>query len=139
MNKEQIKKQISDFLKEKEEIILAYIFGSFVQNENFHDVDIAVYLRKEFDKNNFKIFPYGYESGLISDLTSLIRRNVDFVVMNNADITLQQRIINKGSLLFSKDEKFRISYENYIRKLYIDAENLRRIKQYYLIKKINNA
>jgi len=59
--------------------------------------------------------------------------------MNNADISLQQRIINKGFLLFSKDDRIRISYENLIRKLYIDSENIRRIKRKYLNKKISDA
>ena len=76
---------------------------------------------------------------MISELTLLVRKKVDFIVMNNANITLQQRIINKGILLFSKAERIRISYENYIRKLYIDSENIRRIKRKYLNEKIINA
>ena len=134
-----IKNNINHFLQSRPEISFAYIFGSFTQNENYHDVDIAVYLNKNFNKNDLKKFPYGYESILISELTLLVRRKIDFVVMNNADITLQQRIINKGALLFSKDDLYRIAYENLIRKLYIDSDNIRRIKRKYLNQKILNA
>jgi predicted nucleotidyltransferase len=138
-NKTLTENKISEFLQSKDEIIFAYIFGSFIKNQNYHDIDIAVYLNKYFNKNDLKKFPYGYESILISELTLLAREKIDFIVMNNADITLQQRIINKGTLLFSKDERIRITHENFIRKLYIDAENIRRIKRKYLTKKIINA
>lgn len=138
-NKINIEDTIRTFLKNKIEITFAYIFGSFVQKDQYHDIDIAVYLSDDFNKNDFKKFPYGYESILISELTLLVREKIDFVVMNNADITLQQRIINKGTLLFSKDEHHRITYENRIRKLYLDSENIRRIKMKYLNKKILNA
>lgn len=138
-NKINIEDTIRTFLKNKIEITFAYIFGSFVQRDQYHDIDIAVYLSDDFNKNDLKKFPYGYESILISELTLLVREKIDFVVMNNADITLQQRIINKGILLFSKDENYRITYENRIRKLYLDSENIRRIKRKYLNKKILNA
>jgi len=139
MNKEEIKNKIKDFLSVKPEISFAYIFGSFTEKEQFHDIDTAVYLDKDFDKNDLKKFPYGYESFLISELNLLIRKNIDIVVMNNAEITIQQRIVNKGILLFSKDEPMRIYYENLIRKLYIDAEPLRKIKRYYLSRNTGNA
>lgn len=139
MNKKEIENKIKKFLHKRPEITLAYIFGSFVQRDNYHDIDIAVYLSDNFNKNDFKKFPYGYESFLISELNILVRKNVDLVVMNKAEILIQQRIVNKGILLFSKDDRKRISYENFIRKLYIDTESLRRIKSYYLGKHISNA
>jgi predicted nucleotidyltransferase len=132
MNKSEIIDNITKMLQGNAEILFAYVFGSFVRRDDYHDIDIAVYLKTEFDKNNNIKFPYGYESGLISELNRLVRKEIDFVVMNNADITLQQRIINKGRLLFSKNDRTRLRYENYIRKLYIDAEQLRKVRRYYL-------
>ena len=139
MNKNIIEIKIKEFLFGRPEISFAYIFGSFVQREHYHDIDVAVYLSKDFNKFDMKKFPYGYESCLISELNFLVRKNIDLVVMNNAEIMMQQRIINKGILLLSKDERKRVFYENYIRKLYIDAEPLRKIKRYYLVKNIINA
>ncbi|MCL4512065.1 MAG: nucleotidyltransferase domain-containing protein [Bacteroidetes bacterium] len=139
MKKTQIEKQIADFLKAKTEVMFAYIFGSFVQKDYYHDIDVAVYLYEDFDKNDRKKFPYGYESFLLSELNLLTRENVDLVIMNSAEILIQQRVINRGILLFSKDERLRIQYENYIRKLYIDAEHLRKIKRHYLARNIINA
>ncbi|MGK9477375.1 type VII toxin-antitoxin system HepT family RNase toxin [Melioribacter sp. OK-6-Me] len=136
MEKEQIQKKVTEFLRGREEVIFAYIFGSFVNKEFYHDVDVAVYLADNFDKNDLMKFPYGYESEMISQLNILVRENIDFIVMNNAELYIQKKIINEGILLFSKCERKRIYYENYIRKIYIDAANLRNIRRRYLIEKL---
>lgn len=138
-DKKHIKETISNFLYNKEEILFAYIFGSFVNKEYYHDIDIAVFLNDEFDKDNFVKFPYGYESDITANLNLILRNDIDFVVINNSEILLQKRIIENGELIFSKDEKKRIYFENYIRKLYIDSTYLRKIKRLYLSEKIKNA
>ena len=137
--KKFIENKIIEYLDKKEEILFAYIFGSFINKDDYHDIDVAVYLNENFDKNNTEKFPYGYESYMISELNLLTRKNIDFIVMNNANIIIQKKIITQGKLIFSKDERKRINYENYIRKIYIDTEVLRKIKRYYLSNKIINA
>jgi hypothetical protein len=139
LEKKHREKIIAEYLRETDEVLFAYIFGSFVGKENYHDIDVAVYLKDTFDKNDLMKFPYGYESGLISALNLLVRENIDFIVINNAQLTLQKKIIEHGILLFSKDERKRIHFENYIRKLFIDATHLRKIRRYYLSGKIINA
>jgi hypothetical protein len=137
--KKQIEILIKKYLSKREEILFAYIFGSFVEKENYHDIDIAVYLKENFDKNDSNKLPYGYESELISKLNSIVKKKIDFVVLNNARLTFQKKVIEKNILLFSKDENRRLDFENYTRKLYIDTSGLRRIKRYYLSAKIKNA
>ena len=127
-NKQIIVEKIKKYLRNKNEVMYAYIFGSFLIKENYHDLDIALYLDKEFDKNDFVEYPYGYESKIMTELEQLLKQRIDIVIMNNAGITILQRIINKGKLIVSKNDKHRIDYENYIRKLYIDAGTIRKIK-----------
>ena len=99
---------------------------------NYHDIDIAICLEKNFNKNDYVKYPYGYESKLNSELEQLLRRKVDIVIMNNAGLTLLRKIVNMGKVIIGEQEQQRITYENYIRKLYIDAENIRSIKRRYL-------
>lgn len=139
LEKKHIENKIAEHLRKRDEVLFTYIFGSFVEKDNYHDIDVAVYLKDDFDKNELKKFPYGYESGLIAELNLLVRENIDFIVMNNAEILIQKRIIEQGKLLFCKDESKRIYYENHIRKLYIDTAHLRKIRRYYLSDKIINA
>lgn len=139
MNKKDIEQKIKEYLFNYDEILIAYLFGSFVNKEYFHDVDIAVYLKNDFNRNDFKKFPFGYESELSSNLSQLLKIKVDFIVLNNSEILFQQRVINNGKILFSKDDKYRIYYENHIRKIYLDLEPVRKIQNFYLNQKISNA
>lgn len=146
MDKLETRKIITDFLKQREEVIFAYIFGSFVRNDRYHDVDVAICLDRNFDRKDLSRFPYGYESLLIGRLTGLVGKNIDLVVMNDAEILMQQRVVNKGVLLFSRDDRFRVQYENNVRRLFIDSEHLRNIRESYmdnriedLTKRIENA
>jgi hypothetical protein len=69
----------------------------------------------------------------------LTKENIDFIVLNNAGLTFQKKIIEQSELLFCRDKQKRIHFENYIRKLYIDSEYLRKIRRHYLKGKISNA
>ena len=138
--KKEVFNKLKNFLSDREEIDFAYLFGSFVKLDHYHDIDIAVYLEKNFNPDDYKKFPYGYESNLIADISALLRTDkIDLVIFNKAGILIQQRIINSGMLLFERNRYKRINYENYIRSLYIDAESLRRIKMFYLKRYLNNA
>lgn len=138
--KKEVFNKLKNFLSDRQEIDFAYLFGSFVKLDHYHDIDIAVYLEKNFNPDDYKKFPYGYESNLIADISALLRTDkIDLVIFNKAGILIQQRIINSGILLFERNRYKRISYENYIRSLYIDAEPLRRIKMFYLKRYLNNA
>ena len=54
-NKTEIENKINRFLQRRPEISFAYIFGSFIQNKNYHDIDITVYLSGNFNKNDLKL------------------------------------------------------------------------------------
>jgi len=42
MDKEEAKQRIAMILEGFEEIDLAYIFGSFLERDDFHDIDVAI-------------------------------------------------------------------------------------------------
>jgi predicted nucleotidyltransferase len=83
-------------MKEKEEIVFAYLFGSMaIGTENIlSDIDIAVYLDldKVPESGNF-----GYKSELVLSLEALLPRKVDLVILNEAPIFLAFNIIKNGS------------------------------------------
>lgn len=140
LNKGEVFNRLKSFLEKKDEIEIAYLFGSFGKSDYYHDIDIAVRLKKNFELEDYVKYPYGYESNLIAGISNLLGTDkIDFLVMNKAGILINQRIINTGLLLFERDRYKRINYENYIRRLYIDAGYLRKIKMYYLKRNLNNA
>ncbi|MCD6094662.1 nucleotidyltransferase domain-containing protein, partial [bacterium] len=46
MSKKAVKEAIRAVLKNHEEILFAYLHGSFVKKDAFHDIDVAIYLER---------------------------------------------------------------------------------------------
>ena len=137
MKKQDIKEKIRNYLYHKSEIDFAYIFGSFTHKDSYNDIDIAVYIKSGINHKNFNLYPFGYASLLSGELLKIIKnKKIDVIIMNNAGLLIQYRIVNKGLLLFDRDIFKRVFFENLIRKEYIDSEHLRKIKDFYIKEKI---
>ena len=103
VNKKEIKKKIKKILAEKDEVIFAYLHGSF--NETyFRDVDIAVYV----DEDKVGDF-LDYELRISTEIENVIRLPVDVKVLNSAPLSFKYRAI-KGELLISKNEEIRFRF-----------------------------
>ncbi len=138
LSKQEIESKLFQFLSNRPEIDFAYLFGSFVINDRYEDIDVAVYLRDTSVLADRVVHPYGYESSLIGELSSLLHTDkIDFVVLNKAGLTLFTRVINKGKKLFDRDKLRRVHIEDTVRKEFIDTQPLRDIQNYYLAKKLS--
>lgn len=139
LSKPDIIRLLEEFFRDRPEVEFAYIFGSFVQRERFEDIDIAVYLRDESVLGDRQAHPFGYESTLIGELTQLLHTDkVDFVVLNHASPLLFTQAINKGMRILDRDPMKRIEIENAARREFIDTEPIRRIQNYYLLRKLRD-
>ena len=137
-DRKEIERIIKDILLKKEEIEFAYFFGSIVNSEDYHDIDIAVYLNKNFNYKDTCSFPYGYETSIAGSITGELKiENIDIVILNKADLHLFKNVINTGKLLFEKNRFLRINCENNIIKQFIDTRHFCHIKNFYLKKKID--
>lgn len=105
MNKEEIAGKIENFLEDRPEIIFAYIFGSFVEDGIFNDVDLGVYV-DEGDALVHRIF---YEIELSNALKEGIGIPIDVIKLNNASDSLIYRA-TKGMLIKNKDDEKRINF-----------------------------
>ncbi len=101
--KEEMKEKIKKILAEKDEVIFAYLHGSF--NEiYFRDVDIAVYV----DESKVGDF-LDYELKLSAEIEKTVRLPVDVKVLNSALLSFKYRAI-KGELLTSNNEEIRFRF-----------------------------
>ena len=105
-DKDKIQRMIVDILKERKEIIFAYLHGSFVKDD-FRDIDIAIYLNEGMDKKNI----LKYELFLERVLEEELSLPVDVRVLNNAPLSFRFKVIKGGELLFSRDEKLWCDFE----------------------------
>lgn len=138
MDKNKIKKKIYDYLISLDEISFAYLFGSFVEKEKYRIIDIAVYLKDDFNYKDFTKYPFGYQSAILGKLSLELKTDkIDLVILNEADILLFQKIITSGELLFERDKSLRVHVTNSIRKEYIDTIPYRNLKFKTIKKKLN--
>jgi len=102
IQKKEIIDELTRLLIEREEIIFAYLHGSFLTHD-FRDIDIAVYLKKDEDVL--------YEVELGVELEKILKFPVDVRVLNSAPLTFKFKVIKDGLLLFSRDERIRSDFE----------------------------
>jgi hypothetical protein len=96
--KEQLYRQLADILQTRTDIVFAYLYGSFVDDLPFHDIDVAVY------------FADAREAAITLDTLDLSDRlskelsiPVDVRPLNFASIPFRYQVI-RGQLLFEKDQ-----------------------------------
>jgi len=119
--KENIAEQISSYLcRQYEEIIVAYLFGSFVTAGSFGDIDLGILTDTLPDK------PLNFELDLECELEKMIKFPVDVRIINRAPLSFCQNIIRHGKIIIDKDPDFRAEFQGNILKQYFDFSRFRR-------------
>ncbi|MBF0215723.1 MAG: nucleotidyltransferase domain-containing protein [Candidatus Omnitrophica bacterium] len=116
---------LKDYFAEMKEIEIAYIFGSTVSGKNnaLSDIDIAIDINR--DIINEAEYPYSYKAHIIADLMGLLKtNNIDLVIIDEASILLKHRIIARGRLIYSRNEKRRIHLQVDALRRYLDVKPL---------------
>jgi len=128
--KQLIIERISSQLNKRKQIIFAYIFGTFAQDEKFADIDIGVFVREE---NSIKSL--NFEFNLEEEIKTFTHLLPDVRIINQAPISFLYQVIKKGILIIDKDTARRADFEGMIFKKYLDFAFYR--KQY--LKEVINA
>lgn len=94
-----------DILIRYENIIFAYIFGSFIQGKlrKDSDLDIAVYLENDIDIETYL--------EIKMDLMDACKREIDLVILNNATPLLKYEVYRNSILLFTRDKHLETGYK----------------------------
>jgi len=96
---------IEKFLAENAEVLFAYVHGSFITQEQFRDVDVAVYLTSEPEEL------LQAELDLEVNLCNLLRYPVDVRILNRAPLSFRYNVIKQGRRLAVKDDDARCDFE----------------------------
>ncbi len=115
-NKKRVYELLQETLHEREEVILAYIYGSFNEKEIFRDIDIAVFV-DPLPSNRLS-----YELDLSYEIETTLDIPVDVKVINDAPVDFAAVAI-RGTLLLSKDEEKRVDFEFRIMRDYLDRKS----------------
>jgi len=111
--KEEKVNKLKNYLEKEEDIVLAFLFGSYAKNKEreISDVDIGIYTARKWDLKKFhKVW---------DKLEEILGKNVDLIIMNEARETIVWEAL-RGIPLKIKDKKF---YYEYMLKVSREAED----------------
>ena len=120
MDKSSFLADIRRILDGLKEVNTVYIFGSFLEKEDFNDIDVALLLSESLD--SYKSLKFSLK--VAGELERQIKPRFEFDVkiLNNSPIELQFEVIKKGRVIFSRDESSRIDYESEVISTYLDLK-----------------
>jgi hypothetical protein len=94
-----IRDQIAAELSHEPDVLFAYVYGSFLKSEAFHNVDIGVYLSSSHFNN-------AMAANLSAHLSAKVTLPVDVCTLNTAPISFRLYVL-RGECLFSRDDNLR--------------------------------
>ncbi len=118
-------KKLEAVLAGLDDVVFAYLHGSFIGAREFRDVDVAVYLN---DRTANSVDTVEYEISLSLKLEKTIGLPMDVKVLNQAPLSFRYHA-TAGRLLLTRDESVR---EDFLRRTwteYFDFAHLARIYQ----------
>jgi len=118
-DKRLIQESMACVLAGRQEILFAYLFGSFVHDPGFHDVDVGIYLREEDFAALRMRDAFDFETSLAVALEKTVPYPVDVKVLNQAPVALGHAVTN-GRVLLSRDEATRLAWVEGIWGRYLD-------------------
>jgi len=122
-DKEGVMAQIREVLMRRPEVLLAYVHGSFLTQERFHDIDVAVLFEQAWAKAHPQALgPLGEVLGLAAELERQVtpRYSFDVQPLNGAPLPFQYHVIREGKCLFYRNPKDLWNYEAYTASRYLD-------------------
>lgn len=96
----------------------AYIHGSFLSEEEFGDIDIAVYLIKGARPPKDSLTKL--EIDLEIELEKITGYPVDIRVINNSPLSFRYNVLKSGKLLFARNEDSQTGFAERTITAYID-------------------
>lgn len=115
----------------------AYLAGSLSNRTLFGhltDVDIAILLMEQIKADQFLDYQLYFFSELAKRLDS---DSIDVVILNQASLLLKLQVIRYGQILFSRDEKSRISFETRAVMAYLDFKKFDEVQNQALSRRLS--
>ena len=102
-------------------ILVAYIFGSFLEQRltSESDVDIAVLFREESVPDGFGMLD------LAARLSRGAGREVDLLCLNNAGPIIAMQVLRKGKIIVERDAQKRVEFQVRLISRYDDVKRVR--------------
>ncbi len=116
----------------------AYLAGSLSSRTSFghlSDIDIAILLMDQIKSDQFLDYQLYFFSELAKRLES---ESIDVVILNQSSLLLKLQVIKYGQILFTRDEKQRVSFETKAVMDYLDFKKFDDIQNEALGRRLHN-
>ena len=118
--REVLSRQFREHLEQEPEIRFAYLYGSVLESDRVHDVDVGLFLDDTAVPRQATI-----ADRLSATLTAVVGLPVDVRVLNNAPLSFQYHAL-QGQLLLCRDETFLTDMLEDVPRRYLDLAPLLR-------------
>jgi predicted nucleotidyltransferase len=115
--REAVLDKLAQALTRREDVVFAYVHGSFQQEEGFHDVDLAVWMNPAASER--------LDLELGAELSEVVGFPVDVRVVNRASVAFLFHVV-RGRLLLVRDERLLADLIERTARSYHDAAPLAR-------------
>lgn len=122
LDREKIMEEIGKILSEFDIIEVAYVFGSFIHNPDFNDVDVALLISK-------KLKPYErfkFKMKVARELERKIKPRFEFDVkiLNYLPLEFQYEVLKTGKAIFVRNVSNKTEYEANMISKYLDFKEI---------------
>ena len=128
--KEDIFYQLESYLENIPDLLFAYVHGSFMLQEKFRDIDVAIYLKSKPPEL------LQVELDLEAALYNLINYPVDVRILNSAPLSFRYNVIKDGRRLAVINDDARCDFEETTVSNYFDFAPYRKM---YLQEALNRG
>lgn len=105
-----------------DQVLLAYLYGSFISHDTYQDIDIALLMSETIEP--YVLFRRQMQIAReIEDLLSP-RVPCDVRVINGAPVEFRYEVIRTGRIVFCRDVEQKIDYETDMMRRYLDLKFL---------------
>jgi predicted nucleotidyltransferase len=119
--KDNLVATISSYLEQNcKKIVAAYLFGSFVSQRLFSDIDLGILIAGD------SIEALDFELDLENRLEKIVKYSVDVRVLNRAPLSFCRNVIRHRKVILDRDPNLRAYFEGQILKQYFDVAYFQR-------------
>ena len=122
MDKSVILKRIGQIAGNHQEVNVAYVYGSYIEHQDFRDIDVALLF--SCDLTPYKAFMLAMHIGTELDLGIKIGHDFDVRVLNSAHPEFQYEVVKNGIAIFSRNVQDRFDYEADVISNYLDLKEM---------------
>ena len=134
---EYFKEASTTVFKKHSEIIIAYIYGSTIQNtvHKFSDIDVGLVLSPNFEPQ--ALYSIGIQYELETLIKTITNRLIDVRILNGSSPRFLNQAVSRGVQIYCSDQDFKDEFEIRVLHAYLDIKPiLDMFENAYLIENI---